>query len=211
MERPPAITTILFDVGDVLIDNYDYVTNDVCQALGSPDGFDQRWPAAIHRYGSGTINRAAFWRELGCDHPTNAQQDSIVKGFRETLTIRNQVMEYAAHLATQGLRVGILSDTIPEHAEVLQQSGVYDEAIFDPCLLSYETGHRKPAPATYVHALGHLGLHHCPESVLFVDDRMKNIATAAATGMRTVHAVQRATQAETEATIINDIATKLQS
>lgn len=120
-------------------------------------------------------------------------------------------MEYAAHLATQGLRVGILSDTIPEHAEVLQQSGVYDEAIFDPCLLSHETGHRKPAPATYIHALGHLGLHHCPESVLFVDDRTKNIATAAATGMHTVHAVQRATQAETEAAIINDIAAKLRS
>ena len=211
MERPPAITTILFDVGGVLINSYDYVTNDVRQALGNPDGFDQRWPAAIHRYGSGTIDRATFWRELGCDHPTNAQQDSIVKGFRETLTIRNQMMEYAAHLAIQGLRVGILSDTIPEHAEVLRQSGVYDEAIFDPCLLSYETGHRKPAPATYIHALGRLSLCHCPESVLFVDDRMKNIATAAATGMRTVHAVQCATQAETEATIINDIAAKLQS
>lgn len=31
MERPPAITTILFDVGGVLINSYDYVTNDVRQ------------------------------------------------------------------------------------------------------------------------------------------------------------------------------------
>ncbi|MCH9704245.1 MAG: alpha/beta fold hydrolase, partial [Chlamydiae bacterium] len=62
-------------------------------------------------------------------------------------------------------------------------SGYYEG--FDPLILSTEIGVRKPDPEAYRIMLKKLGLK--PHEVLFIDDRIENIAAARALGIETHH------------------------
>ena len=55
------------------------------------------------------------------------------------------------------------------------------EYTFTSCYM----GIRKPDPAIYLRTLGILG--HEPDRSLFIDDRLENIAAAAAVGMKAIH------------------------
>lgn len=64
-----VISAILFDVGGVLVSDYD-IQSDLRNALHNPEHFDQQWPKALHDYESGFIDESVFLQRLGCDHPS---------------------------------------------------------------------------------------------------------------------------------------------
>jgi putative hydrolase of the HAD superfamily len=81
-------------------------------------------------------------------------------------------------LRKAGLRLGLLSNSAPEHEAVARSlEGRVDVAHF-----SHRTGRRKPDRAAYDAAVAALGLP--PEAVWFVDDKARNVVAAQAAGLR---------------------------
>ncbi len=203
-----VISAILFDVGGVLVSDYD-IQSDLRNALHNPEHFDQQWPKALHDYESGFIDESMFLRRLGCDHPSPEQYDRLTRGFRDHQVYFQNVITFARSLTTHGLQIGILSNAMPSHSAILQQAGIYDG--FRPCLLSWQIGHHKPERGAFISALSALNLSDHPEHVLFIDNHQNNLDAAAACGMHTLLAVRQATQAQTEQMIIMGITDKLLS
>lgn len=96
----------------------------------------------------------------------------------------DEVWALAADFRRAGGRTAFLSNSGPEMmARVRAERPL--ESLFDAVIISCEVGLAKPDPAIYRLSLEQLGL---PASeVLFVDDRVDNLAGAAAVGLRTLH------------------------
>jgi putative hydrolase of the HAD superfamily len=85
--------------------------------------------------------------------------------------------------ASDKCAVGSLNNEAREtHEFRVEKFGLrqYLKFTFTSCFM----GIRKPDPSIYRHALGILG--KSPERVLFIDDRLENVAAAAAIGMKAV-------------------------
>ncbi len=92
-----------------------------------------------------------------------------VPGAREVLTA----------LRARGLKVGVLSNTLPSIDRTLEAVGLGD--LIDVAVASCTVGAHKPEPAGYLHAAQALGVQ-VPE-VLFIDDKLENVEAARSLGM----------------------------
>lgn len=92
-----------------------------------------------------------------------------VPGVREVLELLRQ----------RGLRIGVLSNTLPNVAATLQAVGIDD--LVDVALSTCVLGVHKPEPRAFLLAAEALGVK--PEAVVFVDDRIENIEAARRVGM----------------------------
>ncbi|WP_018110455.1 HAD family hydrolase [Thermus igniterrae] len=83
-------------------------------------------------------------------------------------------------LKAQGLRVGVLSNTLPSLEESLAHHGLasYVDGFFASCAL----GVAKPDPRAFLLALEALGL--TPEETLYLDDDPENVEAARRLGLR---------------------------
>ncbi|MFD3004310.1 HAD-IA family hydrolase [Thermus tengchongensis] len=83
-------------------------------------------------------------------------------------------------LKAQGLKVGVLSNTLPSLRESLAYHGLapYVDGFFASCAL----GVAKPDPRAFLLALEALGL--APEETLYLDDDPENVAAARRLGLR---------------------------
>ncbi|APD09648.1 HAD family hydrolase [Thermus brockianus] len=84
------------------------------------------------------------------------------------------------HLKAQGLKVGVLSNTLPSLKESLVYHGLdgYIDGFFASCAM----GVAKPDPKAFLLALNGLGLS--PEETLYLDDDPENVETAQKLGLR---------------------------
>ncbi len=189
-----AIETILADVGGVLIKNYD-ISEDVKTRLNlSEEQFRPLWKRLVTEYGSGHISEEEMWATFANQGGAQVQTTENLFGhpFEEHLVIYEHVIDTFRQLGDSGYRLAILSDTNPNHAEVLKRHGVY--ALFQPhVFLSHQTGRRKPHPHAYIHALEKMGVEN-PSTVLFIDDREPNLETARQLGLKTVHSLDNEQQ-----------------
>ena len=85
-------------------------------------------------------------------------------------------------LRRRGLKIGVLSNTLPNVAVTLEAVGLAD--LVDVALSSCTLGVHKPEPEVFRLAAGRLGLP--PGQILFVDDLPANVAAARAVGMQAV-------------------------
>src|SRR4051812_17076768 len=74
-------------------------------------------------------------------------------------------------LKNKGYTTCVASNTIPEHAVVLREKGLYDK--FDKVFLSFEINIRKPDPKFFEYILNDLKLSS--DEVIFIDDLKENI------------------------------------
>lgn len=93
-----------------------------------------------------------------------------VAGAREVLT----------ELRARGLKVGVLSNTLPSVGRTLSAVGLDD--LVDVALATCTLGVHKPEPQAFLLAAGALGV--APQEVLFIDDKAENVDGARAVGMR---------------------------
>ncbi|GGK88220.1 HAD family hydrolase [Deinococcus radiotolerans] len=82
-------------------------------------------------------------------------------------------------LRARGLKVGVLSNTLPSIDRTLQAVGLHD--LVDVAVATCAVGVHKPDAGAYLHAAGALGVQ--PGEVLFVDDKQENVEAAVAVGM----------------------------
>lgn len=93
---------------------------------------------------------------------------------KKSITEIPETLEVIEALQNQGYQTAMLSDVTQYQAEVIRKLGYYD--LFDPVLLSYEIGVRKPNPEVFKILLKKLQVE--ASCVLFIDDRIENVEAA---------------------------------
>ncbi|GGO28203.1 HAD family hydrolase [Deinococcus humi] len=88
--------------------------------------------------------------------------------------------EVLQQLRARGLKIGVLSNTLPSIARTLEAVGLDD--LVDVAVATCSVGVHKPDAGAFLHAADALGV--LPEEILFVDDRLENVEAARALGMR---------------------------
>lgn len=83
-------------------------------------------------------------------------------------------------LRRRGLKIGVLSNTLPSIERTLQALGLSD--LVDVALATCLLGVHKPEAAAFEQAAEALGV--APGEVLFVDDRLENVEGARSVGMQ---------------------------
>jgi putative hydrolase of the HAD superfamily len=90
-------------------------------------------------------------------------------------------------LQKQGYPTALLSNVRESQAAVKRRLGYYH--LFDPVLLSYEIGFKKPHPEAYQILLKRLNLP--PQNVLFIDNQPRNVEAAKLLGLDGIVFVSR--------------------
>jgi putative hydrolase of the HAD superfamily len=170
---------IVFDAMGVIFDEGDDIINLLVPYLrrrGST-GLDAEAVHAIYRRASlGEITPRAFWHAIGM----GAEYPAIEKEYLDTcLRLDPDFIETAERLS-RDFSLAILSNDIQEWSLYLRQKHGLDR-LFQAAVISSEAGVRKPAPEIYRILLDRLGA--AGEDCVFIDDRISNLAPAAALGI----------------------------
>jgi len=174
----------IFDIGGVLLRWTNLpLFEDVDQTLLITE--EQRcehWFKYMDLLEIGKISEKEFWDWFIKD--TNAQgllpdESLLQRQFKRRLNVDEEMLEIPVLLKREGLKTGIISNTIAPHAEVLRSLQSFKE--FDEFILSNEVGFRKPQKEIYELALEKLEVK--PSEAFFVDDLPKNIEAAKKLGI----------------------------
>lgn len=191
------IKAVLFDYGGVLSSGGTNFRAAAAEILGiKPE--EVRTDHVGMKLWDGEVDAEEFFRLLSQQHGKTITAENFLAASR--ITDRNErVYELAASLRKHGIKTGILSNMYKSSADILRQSGHYDD--FDPIILSYEAAMSKPNPVFYQHAIDQLGVK--ADEVLFIDDQERFLPPARQLGMHTI-------QASSEGQIVTDTKTLLQ-
>jgi putative hydrolase of the HAD superfamily len=124
----------------------------------------------------GRIGADAFWERVGLDAAVESRYlagHTLVPGARAFLE----------RARAAGMPVWCLSNDVARWAGTIRRSLGVDH-LLRGAVISSDVGVRKPDARIYEHLLACVG---CPPSdVLFIDDRVQNVAAAATLGVRSV-------------------------
>lgn len=174
-----AIRAGLFDLGNVLVsfDN-NLKLRRLSEVLLIPVAkvgellHAERWQ---DQYECGLIDTNTFMRRLlaACREPP--PMPVVVEAFSDIFEPIAGMPEILSTLRSQGLRLGMVSNTNEAHAQhIWNKFGL--EQYFDQLILSYQVKQMKPAGAYYAKAAEIIGV--VPSEAFFVDDLADNIAGA---------------------------------
>jgi putative hydrolase of the HAD superfamily len=99
--------------------------------------------------------------------------------YKKEIKTHVDVVDFANSLKEKGLKIGVLSNTIPGHINITRPMHVFDG--FDELIFSYEVGLEKPDPKIYQLALDRLGIK--AEEAIFIDDKSMYVDAAKAVGI----------------------------
>ncbi|MFD9293320.1 HAD family hydrolase [Streptomyces sp. NPDC060030] len=116
-------------------------------------------------------------------HALGVRSDNLLGRIFADLRVDERMLRAVARARSQGVKVGLLSNSVGLSPWNLYQ-GVDLQAAFDAVLLSGQSGTRKPAIAMYELIAEMLGVSG--EECVFVDDNAVNLPPAEAMGMTTV-------------------------
>jgi putative hydrolase of the HAD superfamily len=141
-----------------------------------------------HAYDRGDLSAVAYWHKAAAGAGivlTPAQLTQLLAADIDLWSQLNEPMlEWAQRLQRAGIRTGILSNIGDAMSAGLLAKYEWLSA-FDHHTWSHALNLAKPEPAIYLHAAE--GLHTPPANILFIDDRLENIAAAIAVGMQAIH------------------------
>ncbi|RPK32225.1 HAD family phosphatase [Streptomyces sp. ADI93-02] len=116
-------------------------------------------------------------------HALGVRADNLLGRIFADLRVDERMLRAVARARSQGVKVGLLSNSVGMSPWNLYQ-GVDLQAAFDAVLLSGQSGTRKPDIAMYELITEMLGVSG--EECVFVDDNAVNLPPAQAMGMTTV-------------------------
>ncbi|EPS35187.1 hypothetical protein H072_11537 [Dactylellina haptotyla CBS 200.50] len=85
-----------------------------------------------------------------------------------------------------GFKLYAMSNIGHEHYQIIRSKPWDHWSLFEHVFTSAEAGKRKPDLEFYKHVLKEINLEHSPGSVLFVDDKLENVATAQSLGIQAI-------------------------
>ena len=183
-----APTTVVFDLGGVLIDwdpRYLYG-----KLFDDPDEMESFLAEVTTAEWNAHQDAGRSWTEaielLVAEHPERRELiEAFHRRWPEMLAgeIRGTV-DVLAELRAAGLRLVALSNWSAELFPVARERFDF-LAWFEGILISGEVGVNKPDRQIFEHLVERFGIE--PATALFIDDSSANVATAAALGFRAIH------------------------
>lgn len=188
------IKTILFDYGKVLWDYipyYDRIYTEVSAAIGMPkEEFFQKYLAVYQEF---ETKESPFHNWLS----TVTTQDKAKLGMETLQKILDdhdfykqffyrENVEYLFELK-KTYQVGCLSNA---ESFIYNTFSLHTKGFFDFCLLSWQTGFRKPQPEIFQEVFKHTQSQ--ASEILFIDDKEVNIIAAKNLDFQTIHLTQPA-------------------
>lgn len=188
--KKQPLDTVFFDIGGVVVDApMEHYVARSAEAFGCRDDHLVLCSAEfLPLLETGKITSAEFWDKVGEKLVFMGMGRSVpswrFKGFwesvlTETVAVNKEVVEVCLKLRSKAT-VGALSNTIQEHALVLQKMGIYQT--FNPVVLSCQVGMRKPNADIFLKA-AELGRTQ-PKRCLLIDDMPENVEAAQKAGFQ---------------------------
>jgi len=168
-KNKPDIKAIVFDYGGVLVNDPDEkIIRDIS------DKFKMTYAESLEiiqqlvkPYQRGEISNEEFWRKFskmaGKELPENYKSLWVDK---MEIKIDYQIVDLVKKLKSKGFVVALLSNTILPHAQKNMENGCYD--LFNPIVLSFEVGTRKPEEKIFQIMLEKLNLP--AKNCVYIDD-----------------------------------------
>ena len=185
---PPQtkIKAIIFDFsGVVAITDKQEVSDFIAQSLNLSN--NEAWHA-LNNFKELNIddeNEIDYWqayaKSLGKKLPEGWLDQLNENRFKALKEIPG-MLDLIKSLKKKGIQTALLSNVRKSQAKVKKRSGLYE--FFNPTILSYEEGIRKPDLKFYKLILNKLNMS--PSEVIFVDDKEVNIAAAKSLGIDTI-------------------------
>lgn len=180
------LPVVVFDFGGViaeadttqmsafLMNSFVINKEELSTALRSMQGFISKGGSEKEYWMQYALSKRVVLSNNWLDQWANIIKKSI-KEIPETIVI-------VKILQSQGYQTAMLSDVTQYQAEVIRKMGYYD--LFNPVLLSYEIGVKKPNPETFKILLE--TLRRPASDVLFIDDRIENVEAAKNLGIDSI-------------------------
>lgn len=180
-----AIDTIFFDWGGVIADDPgdDFLLSLLHRLGCSESQAKEVYDNHLRSFIRGEITEADFWQLLR-DSYGLAVHETISEDFKQWrgLIQNNDILQLVHSAQAQGLGVALLTNVIEPTYNVLLAEGCYEP--FDDVVASCKVGYAKPQPEIYQLAVQRM--HTSAKRSLFIDDKQRNIDTAASLGFRTI-------------------------
>jgi putative hydrolase of the HAD superfamily len=149
----------------------DYGTDDVMLPIDTPLVTEREWLAQI-----GAV--------LSAEHGINLELTTLADAWFGDRPVNQPWLDLLSSLRSTGLFVGMISNMVPTW-DAHWRRMVDPDTAFDAVILSFEVGHRKPAPEIFELAVERSGVS--PAESVFIDDLAKNCDAARAAGWRAIH------------------------
>lgn len=185
-----ALTSVLFDLGGVILDSPLHVIAAYEKECSIPQGFVNRVVAdgggegAWSRLERGEISVPDFQRafETECAEAGQAIDAGVLMARIATCRPRPRMLDAVRRLREADFRVGALTNnwTLEDGRQLNSTLDTH----FDAFIESAAVGMRKPDPRIYLHACEALG--RAPEETVFLDDIGRNLKAARELGMLTI-------------------------
>lgn len=175
---------VLFDLyGVIMYEQNDEYLRSIEEAVGHSDQafWDSYW-AVRHEFDAGNVKSAEYWQMVS-DHlgrPIKDPEEATRIDIESWLRQDDSMVDYIKRLHSEEVRVGVLSNITSELADAMLERNDWLQ-LFNPLVLSCETGFAKPQPEIYELAVDKFGLP--AENILFVDDRPVNVKGAQTVGL----------------------------
>ena len=184
------IEAVLFDYGQVLSQGPNAAAwNRFLAILDiSHDRLHTAYWEPRHAYDRGDLDGLTYWQRVAelAGRPAlfDIELDQLYAADVDLWTDLNAPMlAWAELLQDRGIRTGILSN-IGDRMETGIRARFAWIGRFDHCTWSHRVNLAKPEAAIYEHAAAGLGVP--TDQILFIDDRLDNIAAARAVGMQVI-------------------------
>lgn len=185
--------TIVFDYGEVISRTPGPADTSVLLTLAEMDAeaerFWDRYWTHRHDLDRGTLSTDRYWsligRELGRDWSPARRHELWAADFRGWISVDPAVVDILAELRDGGTRLALLSNAGFDYGDPFRRSPV--GALFDRVFVSAELDLLKPDAAIY-HAVLE-GLTITAEQMVFIDNKLENVAGAEAVGATGHHFV----------------------
>jgi HAD superfamily hydrolase (TIGR01549 family) len=125
----------------------------------------------------GQISSRRLWEEVGL----GGEYPEVEPAYLARLTLDPGFVPVARRLAER-FSLGLLSNDLSEWSACLRAKHFLD--FLSAVTISGDAGCRKPSPEIYERFLADSNAR--PQECIFIDDKLKNLAAAAALGMRTI-------------------------
>lgn len=182
-------SAIIFDFGGVVIhsdgaDSIQFIQESLDSPLSKEEIKNQFW-LQVKDLNIGKVDENFFWHQFASSIGGKLPENWVELWQEHYLThdhlLNHQIVDLVKKLRKAGYATPLLSDTIPSHAACNQE--LY--ALFDPAVLSFQIGVKKPDPRSYRFLLDLI--HKQPEECVFIDDLEVNVKGASEVGIHGVH------------------------
>jgi putative hydrolase of the HAD superfamily len=130
---------------------------------------------------TGSIDSAEFCRRFSELTKAQCEPSHLIRAASDIFWLNSPIVPIVSQLAGTGIPLGILSNTCAAHWQHVCSRFAPLIERFPTVVLSYEVGWMKPDHRIYQHAVEVAGSP--AKRILFVDDRLENVAGALAAGL----------------------------